>query len=356
MQDGIKQITQETVFTGGERIALPVNHIPLFRSHIAIQNGVEKNLLFKTWGGLGDQICAEPTLRYALKHFKNAKVSLASEKPELFRHLKFESVYDLNQVVPNWKKFLTFETITPPDESNLVWQFFSHMLTNCVDFPSLCALRSQLPVKDKEIRMTPETPKDEGIESLVGGVFVHAGKHWPSKTFPKDWWDKVLAAMIERGLHPILVGANTDDNRGTVDVNPEGCLDLRNKTSVNDMIWLMQRASVLITNDSSPMHMAASVDLNDVYTGQTWIGYIATCKHPDYITHWRRNAFGDLEWQYREENLGLGGMWDVIDQCPNQEKEVTVGKVDEDLLRSWLPDPENVATWALLKKGGHHAN
>ena len=251
-------------------------------------------------------------------------------------------MFDEKSSKPDYGKYLLFETITPPDDSNLVWQFFSHMLTNCVDFPSLCALRSQLPVEDREIFLVGETPKPEIWDFGYPpnrAVFVHAGKHWPSKTFPKDWWDDTLAELIDRSLKPILIGADTDDNRGTVDVDISGCIDLRNKLSIPETIFILQRAKVLLTNDSSPMHMAASVDpLQESTTGFCHIKYIATCKHPDYITHWRKG-----KWQYREENLGLGGMWDLVSNCPNQDDKVTVDIVDEKILRTWLPDPGDVA-------------
>ena len=126
-------------------------------------------------------------------------------------------------------------------------------------------------------------------------VVVHAGKHWPSKTFPKDWWDAVLAELKSRGFIPILIGADADDNRSTVDVDPTGCLDLRNKTSLTESIWLTQQTKVLLTNDSSPLHMAV--------TGDAWIGFVATCKHPDYIKHWRNG-----QWSWRMENLGSWGV------------------------------------------------
>jgi hypothetical protein len=333
-----------------KRVAIPMNFLPIFRSQIAIQNGVEKNLLFKTWGGLGDQICAEPTLRFVLKNFKGCTISLASEKPYLFSHIKFHNVFDINEVIPNWDRYFVFDTITPPDDSNLVWQFFSHIFTNCVDFPALCSIRSQLPVADREIILAPDNDQIFLSDlALTNPVLVHAGRHWPSKTFPKDWWDAVLSGLSSMGIRPVLIGADTDDNRGTVDVDPANCLDLRNKLSVQQSIWLCQRARVLLTNDSSPLHMAASVNPNDESTGKTWIGYVATCKHPDYITHWRRNLEGRIEWQWREENLGRGGMWDIIDHCPNKQNEVTVDKVSEDILRSWLPDPHYVARWALEK-------
>lgn len=320
-----------------DRMVIPAGLIPGFRTAIAIQDGVERNLLFRTWGGVGDQICAEPTLRYALKSFKGCDISLSSERPELFTHLKFKKVFDEREVKPNLEKYLLFETITPPDDSNLVWQFFSHMLTNCVDFPSLCALRSQLPVKDREILLSGRPPKTEVFQT-DRAVFIHAGRHWPSKTFPKDWWDETIKEILRRDMQPVLIGADTDDNRGTVDVDASRCVDLRNRLSVLETVWFLQRAVVLLTNDSSPLHMAASRDPFDENTGKCHIKYIATCKHPDLITHFRHG-----QWQWREENLGLGGIWDTVSNCPNQDEKVTVDQVEESLLRTWLPRPNEVA-------------
>lgn len=314
--------------------------LPSFRTAYAVQTGVEKRLLIKTWGGLGDQICAEPTIRFALKTFKDCEVSLASERPELFRHLSFKDVFDLREVQPHWGRYLTFDTIRPPGD--LVWEFMSHMLVNCVDYPALCAFRCQLPVKDREVRLEP-TDADVQFAAdrlpgdlLSNAVAIHAGRHWQSKTFPKEWWDEVITELIRNDATPVLIGANTDDNRSTVDVETVGCIDLRNKLSVMQSVALLQRVQVLLTNDSAPLHMAA--------TGRAFIGFIATCKHPDYIMHWRNG-----EWGWRMENLGLGGIWEVLDYCPNKENNVEAENVGDELLRSWLPNPKDFARWAVQK-------
>lgn len=316
-------------------VTVPLMQLPVYRTTYAIQCGVERKILVRTWGGIGDQICAEPTLRHMINKFKDCEIFLASEIPELFDHLSFKRVFDLKDVTPNYKNYLVFETITSPDDSNLVWQFFSHMLVNCVDFPSLCAIRSQLPVEEKQIILHGTAPNLSitDINTIYNGVAVHPGKHWQSKTFPKEFWDRVLAGLRSRGLTPILIGGDADDNRGTVKVNTEGCLDLRNKTSIKESIWICQNVAVLLTNDSSPLHMAAS--------GDAHIGYIATCKHPDMITHWRNGV-----WQWRERNFGLGGVWDVVDYCPNKKQDVETEFVDPKLLLSWLPDPSSMAMWA----------
>lgn len=320
-------------------VIVPGTMIQSFRTQVAIDRGVEQNIMLRTWGGLGDQICAEPTLRFAIKTFKGCKVSLASEMPELFEHLDFDAVFDLRKATPIYENYLLFDTIVPP--SHLTWEFMSHMLVNCVDFPSLCAFRCQLPTADREVVLEPDDKVFHKIAVLHSPgdwsrcVAVHAGRHWQSKTFPAPWWNSVINGIIRTGFIPVLIGANTDDNRGTVDVDTLSCIDLRNKLSVMESVALLQSVPVLVSNDSAPIHMAAS--------GDSWIGYVATCKHPDYITHWRKG-----QWSWRMENLGLGGIWDVLDYCPNKQNAVEAENVGEHL-EKWLPTPDSVAEWVASK-------
>lgn len=319
-------------------IVLPAVMIPSFRTSLAIQNGVEKKILLKTWGGLGDQICAEPTLRHALKTYKDCEVSLVTDHPYLFEHLKFKRVFDTREEQPDFDKHFVFNMIVDP--SHLTWEFMSHMLVNCVDFCSLCSFRRMLPVADKEIQIpSAEKYLSERVKSALNAekpVVVHAGRHWQTKTFPKDWWDDVLSSLIKNGMTPVLIGANTEDNRGTVNVNSAGTIDLRNKLSIMESIALVQRAPVVLTNDSSPLHMAAS--------GDAWVGFFATCKEPDMISHWRKG-----QWSWRMENLSVGGIWNHLDYLPNKKSTIEVDKIDDATLRSWLPAPSSVARWAADK-------
>ncbi len=321
---------------------IPLTWLPSARTGIAIQNGCERNLLFNTWGGLGDQVCAEPAIRYAMKHFKDCKFTLASERPELFQHLNFERSFDLNYEQPFWNKYFVFRTIQ--DVNHIQWEFMSHMLIQAVDYVSLCMFRLMMPIEDRAIRLEPKEPQPHIMAAMPDRrIVVHAGRHWQSKTFPKKFWDATLLRLTELNITPILIGANTDDNRGTVDVNTDGCIDLRNQTNINDLMWICKNAHVVLTNDSSPLHIAAA--------GNAHIGFIATCKHPDYITHYRR-PFQDgpnkypVEWGWRMKNFGRGGIWDHQNYCPNVSQAIEVDKVDLDTLNSWLPDPDAYANWA----------
>lgn len=312
-------------------VAIPLALHPLFRTHLAAQRGVEKNLLFSTWGGIGDVICSEPTVRYALENFKDCKITVATHHPEIFQHLKLHDVYDLKKENPIQDDYLVLHTIPNQDNSSLIPLFISHMITNCVDFPSLSAMRMQLPIKDREVILKPEPPQNKKIFKIFAErknhVVIHAGRHWASKTFPSDWWNSVIESIKQEGLIPVLIGKHDGESQGYVDTTAEGCVDLRDKTSLNDSIWLVQNSPVVVCNDSSPLHMAA--------TGDAWILFIASVKHPDYITHYRKGVFG-----WRMQNLSVGGLWDITPACPNTTADVLIDKIPEEKIRSILPSPE----------------
>jgi hypothetical protein len=296
------------------------------------------------FAGIGDQVCAEPTLRYVYNcklKGEIEKIALASSVPDLYSHIKFDEVFTESFNMDEW---LVCNTI--PDIQGLAYEHISHGLTNCVDASTLYALRMTLPSKEKEIFITGKEPIDMVSDLfLKPRIVIHAGKHWPSKTFPKWWWDAVIDGITSLGHRPILVGANVDGNRTTVDVDAKKCFDLRGKTDIRELAWICQRARVVLTNDSSPLHMAASTDPRDKEkTGRAWIGTLATCKHFDYITHWRKN-----EWQWREKDFSKGWIGDYLGFLPNKTESVNVDKVENELLESWLPDPKEVSQWAISK-------
>lgn len=318
-------------------IVIPAMMIPGFRCSLAIERGVEKKILIHAWGGLGDQICAEPSIRFACEKFKDVEISVLSEYPELFRHLPLKNLFDLNEENPeNPKDYYVFYTVYP--HGYLQWEFMLHLHVHCTDYPALCMWRGNLPVAHKNVVLKPS---DSDFQKIAGydlskAVAIHAGRHWQSKTFPKSFWDAVISGLKEKGLLPVLIGGDGADNSGTVDVEPDGCLDLRGDLSVMESVALLQKIPVVLTNDSAPLHMAAS--------GEAHIGFIATCKHADFITHWRHGQFG-----YRMKNFGKDQIYDYLNLCPNNKEVTQVENIGREFLESCLPDPMEMVNWALEK-------
>jgi hypothetical protein len=322
----------------GARCMVPAAMVPSWNVSKAFERNVQNSFLINTWGGLGDQVCAEPAIRFALKHFKRQTISLASRQPSLFSHLKFKEVFDTREVTPKWEDHTVFQTIVPP--THLLWEFASHMLTHCVDFPSICMWRFTLPNQDKEIHLPDHMP-DENTDfgrrvksilfeqNLIPTVIVHAGRHWPSKTFPKMWWDAVIQGIGKAGIRVVLVGQKVDENVGYVEVNPHNCIDLRDKLPLNQFVALLKNSRFLLTNDSAPIHIASA--------GKAFIGYVATCKHPDYIVHWRNGVFG-----WNTKNFGKDGIWNHVDYSPVQTENVVAEDLPPGVMDKVLPDPQEV--------------
>lgn len=326
-----------------DQVLIPAVQIPTWRTKIAVETGVADNLLLTTWGGIGDQICSEPTLRFACDAFKNCRVSLWTEHPYFFEHIPFTKIYDAKDQ-PKLSDYFVMQTIVAPE--NLTWEFISHCVSHCVDFPSVCALRCTLPISYKAVQLPVKVSLSFKTHHAYlfdpKFVAIHAGKHWESKTFPKSWWDELLYQLKLAGKTPVLFGKEIDKNQGTVDVETKGCIDLRNILSLSESVWLLQRMNYLLCNDSSPMHMAA--------TGKAHIGFVASAKHQDYLYHWRKNEKGIIDWAWRMQHFNKSGIWDVVDYCPNKAQTVTVDKCDPKLLESWLPDPAEMVDWVLTRE------
>lgn len=295
--------------------------LPALRIVKAIGKGASKNLLFVVGGGVGDRVCAEPTIRYAIRKFKDCNISLMCDTPELFNHLTFREIYRTGEKIPD--KYLPLYTYA---QGNLANQFFNANLMHPVDFASLSALRMQLPNLDKWIQttLTSLTASD-----TKNAIVVHAGKTWPSRTVPSQWWQDLIKELLKGPDPVVLVGSQT------VELDPSGCLDYRGKTSLLEFRDILLFAKAVVTNDSSPIHLASS--------GYAKIAFLSTVRHPDFLTHDRVGHFG-LEMK----NFTVGEPWLLFQNAPNNLDEKRIDRFPENIqIESFLPPVKWVSNWVL---------
>ena len=106
--------------------------------------------------------------------------------------------------------------------------------------------------------------KDFNLEgkTLVG---IHAGSAWPTKCWPMDYFVKLISRLqTEMGAKVVLVGGGKKD----ADLGEKICqlseghaANLCGKTSLSDLMALMEHFKLFITNDSGPMHIATAFDV-----------------------------------------------------------------------------------------------
>ena len=295
----------------------------------------QRNIWINVQGGLGDQIQAEPTVRYLLKHiYPNENVRVSTHFPQIFQHLAV-AVYPHGKNPEFNNNTAPFEKITLPKPDTPMWQTVSNLLCHTVDFASMAVLKRILPDKDKSYILEFKPDSYNKIRNLTNlsdhsdCVLVHAGRHWESKTFPDEWWEGVIDNLLAYGLTPILIG-KTEETRGVVRLdNRDGVINLVNLLTLDELFAITNMCPVLISNDSAPIHIAGAFD--------NWIILIPSCKHPDHILPYR---YGSKT--YKTKALYKSLTLDDVSSAPTEIYEVLGDKI----AKSWdkyLPLPEEVA-------------
>lgn len=248
-----------------------------------INRGESRQLSITVAGGLGDQICAEPVLRYMRDTFYGKDdIVILTQYPLLFKHLPYQC-FDEDQV---FKTIRSCANTHPPDFTAINFH-----RTHPVDFIALLLLRRQLPRAAKTIQIHYSDVAKAKIQSFgidfKKSVIVHPGISWASKTFPLEFWQSVID-LLSKDFQVVVVGnyAGKSKHRhhatGHLPVRADHCVDLREKLSLEDLFALIAHVPVLVTNDSGPVHAAGAFDNH--------IGLIPTCKHPDYILPYRKGG------------------------------------------------------------------
>lgn len=246
----------------------------------------KRNIIISVSAGMGDQMCSEPVIRYIKKLYPDANVYVVTHHPRLFEHIK-------EVTVSSYEKWNGIEDAAimmyPTPEEHQSMTDLSHVLFHPTDFASLSTIKRTLPNNEKTIKLKVE-PSDvlsimewlKDIPKDKPAIVVHPGKWWPSKTFPVKWWQEVIDKLSKK-LTVVLIGKTLTDDQGYQPVNcPDSGYDLRDLTSLGEMIALLSTTRCVLTNDSSPIHLAGAFD--------NWIVAIPTAKHPDHILPYRNGT------------------------------------------------------------------
>ena len=289
-------------------------------------------------GGMGDQVDAEPTLRYLNEIYKDStEIVITCHWPRLFEHLNHKIIEHSEniQTVPFYKMH-TFN-----DPTTVTYSVISNLLCHTVDYCSICALQRVLPLENKIIKLEKTHNDDEELLKTLDGfdlskaVLVHPGRHWDSKSFPKEWWQKVVDG-ISKKIPVCLIGTDEHENRGAYQLDlPENSINLIDRTTIGTLISAVSIAPILVSNDSAPVHIAGAFD--------NWIVLIPTCKHPDHILPFRKNHEGKITNYHKAISLYKKLTLDDCDQRPTPWIDGgATAEIKKDSWESYIPEPSEV--------------
>ena len=162
--------------------------------------------------------------------------------------------------------------------------FFTHLgleLPETVDFP------------------LPEGDRPEGADELPGRfVLLHPFSRGKGKSL--DFGQVEALCRNWRETPVILAGkAETPELR-----LPENCVNLLNRTTLSELIWLLRRASWVVSVDSGPMHLAAAVTPN-LLSIHTWSDPLKVGPYRDDAWIWKSGKIATTG-DYRASQQGFG--------------------------------------------------
>ena len=294
----------------------------------------KRKFLIAVQGGIGDQIEAEPALRYLMTHlYPGDEFHLASLWPELFDHLpatryrRVEEIKDIEEmhIVQNYR-----------DGGHESWLYMSQGAMHMADFAALQVFKGSLPGRFKQPKLvcSPQhmlTMMDKvGVMDFSRHALIHCGKGWPSKTFPVEYWGKIINEVESAGYVPVLIGKH-GDKQSVLDIPTTDCIDTVDKLTLKELIALISQAPVLISNDSSPIHIAGAFD--------NWIAMIATVKDPEITFPYR----GDPVTPYHKARAFFRDKrWEKYKPRPTNLEMTTMDFVGPNEPEIFLPDPKEI--------------
>lgn len=101
-----------------------------------------------------------------------------------------------------------------------------------------------------------------GLSSTTSWIALNVSARWPTKRWPAERF-AALADGIQRQNTGRVVFFGGPDERANVaavlSIMKTKAIDLTGETSPGMLPWLLRKATLLVTNDSGPMHVAAAV-------------------------------------------------------------------------------------------------
>src|SRR5690606_36477132 len=137
-------------------------------------------------------------------------------------------------------------------------------LTRMLDLPSDDD-RLEFPVTDED---RAELHEHGELAALEGESFVcvHAGAREPTRRWPPERFAAVADALAARGYRIVLTGTHAE--RGAAEAVARAmsgpATNIAGATSLGALAALLERASLLVTNDTGVSHLAAALRVRSV--------------------------------------------------------------------------------------------
>ncbi len=262
-----------------------------------MDNKINK-ILFITLNNIGDCILALPVLDFIIENFPQAKITVMSgprpkelfennpyldqtiifdkrrklrEKIKLFKQLKKEKfglVVDLRSslfgVLLSSRYNTSSGLIIPKNITHMRDRHLYKALSFEPRAQSPEIRRKSLYIKPQDEEYIKKILNENNIKEQDKIVVIAAGARSHIKKWPQDRFAGLISSLPKEGPVKIVLIGDKDDiatNKYIAEHTQIPLLDLSGKTALMQLAALLKRASLLITNDSAPLHLGSYLNL-----------------------------------------------------------------------------------------------
>jgi lipopolysaccharide heptosyltransferase I len=110
--------------------------------------------------------------------------------------------------------------------------------------------------------LTVAAPVADDVVAAEGSRYgiVNPGAGWPNKQWPPERWGQLVAAIQRRHGFPWIVvwGPGEEPLARAVEEASDGVAMMAPPTSVEELVALIERATIMLAGDTGPLHLAAA--------------------------------------------------------------------------------------------------
>ena len=118
----------------------------------------------------------------------------------------------------------------------------------------------EFPLEDRNPAAAQQARTSLGLAQGEPFAIINPGAAWPNKRWPPVYFAEVARGLAERhGLRSIVLwGPGEEQLAQTIVTAADGVSAVGPRTTVADLVSLAKRASLMISGDTGPMHIAAA--------------------------------------------------------------------------------------------------
>lgn len=120
------------------------------------------------------------------------------------------------------------------------------------------------PRENYPIELYPSKKEKEAVDKIWEDnslssekvIAIAPGSKWFTKKWPLEYFNKVIELLVKDGIKVIVIGGK--DELFLNVLNHKNIIDLRGKTTLLELAEVLKRVKIVLTNDSSPIHIASA--------------------------------------------------------------------------------------------------